>query len=167
MRAFCSLILLVAVWAAGAQKGATRYQFEGYAPSMQEWSEYVDVTEIQGIAHSDKFWFISTRDAIYKMPREDMGKVLAKANRAELLLQVREGFYNHFGDISYYQGRLYIATSGLGFAFSSLRTVPLVIVLDEDLRYVKHAHFPLTQKGASWLADNPYNGHLYSQVKHS
>ena len=162
MRAFGSLIILVAAWAAYAQKSAPRYQFEGYAFAMQEWSAEVDVTEIQGITHSDLFWFISTRDAIYKIPRKNRGQVLAKATRPELLLQVREGFYNHFGDISYYQGRLYIATSGLGFALSSLRTVPIVIVLDEELRYVKHAHFPLTQKGAAWLAINPVNGRLYS-----
>lgn len=139
------------------------YRFEAYQPDLSGWGSQINVDEIQGITHSQDHWYITTRDKLYKTRKGNITQVVAQVSLYNIRSQLKGGFYNHFGDLSFHNGKLYIATTGVRFRFSIRRAVPVVVVLDSDLNFVKFGRFPRkNQTGAGWLAINPVNGHLYS-----
>lgn len=163
MYRFFIVILMTVGWLQAESSMLRGYTFEAYAPDLAGWGTQINVDEIQGITHSQDHWFITTRDKLYKTLKGNITQVVAQVSLEDIRTQLKGGFYNHFGDLSFHNGNLYIATTGVRFRFSIRRAVPVVVVFDSNLHFVKYGRFPRkTQKGAGWLAINPVNGHLYS-----
>jgi hypothetical protein len=83
-------------------------------PENSEWGD-VYSEEIQGIAHSDTHWYISNKGTIYKTQKNAIKRVVKKVDLSDI--QNWLGFthcrdYNHFGDMDFYDGLLYVATTG-------------------------------------------------------
>ena len=128
-----------------------------------EWPKEIDVDEIQGITDDSKHYYITNQWEIYKIAKENPRKVVAKLHLMRIQRFLKDGFYRHFGGISYYKGLIYVATTGRVHPLTTKRAVPIVVVFDSDLNFVKFARFPeKTQAGAAWIAVNPVDGHLYS-----
>lgn len=128
-----------------------------------EWGDKIDVNELQGIAEDDKFYYLTNQWEIYKLSKTDIENVVAKRHLLKINRQLKDGFYRHFGGIDVYKGLIYVATTGRAHLLTKKRAVPIVIVFDTDLNFVKFGRFPESkQAGAAWTAINPVNGHLYS-----
>ncbi len=128
-----------------------------------EWGKEINVDEIQGITADSKHYYITNQWEIYKVAKDNPQKVVAKRHLMGIQRFLKDGFYRHFGGISYYKGFVYVATTGRVHPLTTKRAVPIVVVFDTDLNFVKFARFPEnSQAGAAWIAVNPTNGHLYS-----
>lgn len=142
------------------------YTYAGEIIGEGEWGE-IDVDEIQGITHDDKNYYVTTQWKIYKVSKSNPPAVLAENHLLKIQRNLKDGFYKHFGGISYYKGFIYVAVTGRTHPFSSERSGSIVVVFDEQLNFVKFGKFPRKiQPGAGWLAINPVNGHLYSSSPH-
>lgn len=132
-------------------KGIT---YRGKDPNDSECGSELNVESIQGIAHSYNYWYLSKNGRIYRCHKDNMKDVISSTGIGDLpYSSLRK--YDHYGDMDYYNGKLYVATTGGG--------VPIVIVYDEFLNYKGYYRFPTDrQSGAGWVAINPVNGLLYS-----
>lgn len=128
-----------------------------------EWGDAIDVNELQGITEDEHFYYLTNQWEIYKVFKKDLSRVVAKKHLLKINRQLKDGFYRHFGGIDFYKGYIYVATTGRAHMLTKKRAVPIVIVFDKDLNFVKFGRFPEDkQGGAAWAAINPVNGHLYS-----
>jgi hypothetical protein len=135
----------------------TRFTLKSKNPKDSEWGSDISSEEIQGITHSDTHWYISNKGTIYKTRKNQIKSVVKKVDLSSIQSQLKAGDYNHFGDMDFYDGLLYIATTGKGSTHS------IVVVFDKNLNFVKYAKFPARkQKKAGWVAINPVTGYLYS-----
>jgi len=136
----------------------TEFVLEKKDPKDAEWDD-VSSEEIQGIAHSETHWYISNKDTIHKTKKNQIKSVVKKVKISSIQNRLGAGGndYDHFGDIDFYDGLLYVATTGKNNA------TPIVIVFDENLNFKKYAYFPSNkQSEAGWVAINPVTGYLYS-----
>ncbi|MBT8491024.1 MAG: hypothetical protein KJN62_08240, partial [Deltaproteobacteria bacterium] len=134
----------------------TRFTFCGKNPKDSELGP-IDSEEIQGIAHSRTHWYISNKSKIYKTRKNNIKSVVKRRHINEIKNKLTSGHYNHFGDMDFYNGYLYVATTGKDNAPS------IVVVFDRNLNFIKYGKFPRDkQKGAGWLAINPLTEYLYS-----
>lgn len=135
----------------------TRFTFGGKNPRDSEWGGDISSEEIQGITHSKTYWYISNKGTIYKTRKNQIKSVVTKVHLSSIQSQLKTGHYNHFGDMDFYDGLLYVATTGKG------STPAIVVVFDKNLNFVKYAKFPAhKQKNAGWVAINSVTGYLYS-----
>ncbi len=134
----------------------TQFEFKGKNPKNSEWGGEISSEEMQGIANSQTNWFVSNKGTIYKTQRNDIKKVVKKVKLSEIQGQLKGGHYNHFGDLDFHDGLLYVATTG------EKPAPPIVIVFNENLEFEKYARFSDKQEGAGWVAIDPVTGYLYS-----
>lgn len=127
-----------------------------------EWPADISVDEIQGMAYDDRFYYVTNQWEIYKVTKAEPYRVVAKKHLMRIQRSLKDGFYRHFGGITYHDGYIYVATTGRVHPLTTRRAVPIVVVFDTDLNFVKFGRFPENQAGAAWVAVNPVNGHLYS-----
>jgi hypothetical protein len=134
----------------------TRFVFREKNPENSDLGD-ISETEIQGIAHSKTHWYISNKGTIYKTPKNRFESIVKKVDLSNIQGQLGCGFYDHFGDMDFYEGLLYVATTGKN------GSLPIVVVFDENLNFKKYAYFPPNKQcGAGWVAINPVTGYLYS-----
>ena len=132
----------------------TSFVFRGKNPENSDLGD-ISETEIQGIAHSETHWYISNKGTIYKTPKNQFELIVKKVDLSSIQNRLGCSHYDHFGDMDFYDGLLYVATTG--------KYNPVVVVFDEDLNFKKYAFFPPNKQcGAGWVAINPVTGHLYS-----
>lgn len=144
------------------------FVFVGSQVELGEWGDEINLDEIQGITEDSRHYYITNQWEIYKTSKDNPQKVVAKRHLMGIQHLLKEGFYRHFGGIAYYKGFIYVATTGRAHPLTTRRAVPIVIVFDEDLNFVKFGRFPESaQAGAAWIAVNPTNGHLYSSYNNS
>ena len=127
-----------------------------------EWPADISVDEIQGMAYDESFYYVTNQWEIYKVTKAEPYRVVAKKHLMRIQRSLKDGFYRHFGGITYHDGYIYVATTGRVHPLTTRRAVPIVVVFDTDLNFVKFGRFPENQAGAAWIAVNPVNGHLYS-----
>ena len=127
-----------------------------------EWSEGINVDEMQGISHDNENYYLTNQWEIFKVSKKTH-KVVAKNHLLRVNRFLKDGFYRHFGGVSCYGDYLYVATTGRRHPLTTKKAVPIIIVFDKELNFVKFGFLPEElQKGAAWVAVNPANGHLYS-----
>lgn len=151
------------------QNFPTRFTFCGKNPDDSEFGS-VDSEEIQGITHDEKNWYISNKGKIFKTKKDNIKSVVLKKRLSEIRSQLTGEYYNHFGDMDFYNGLLYVATTGKKEPPSwkdifrkNENATPIVVVFDEKLNFIKYAKFPSDkQEDAAWVAINPLTGYLYS-----
>ncbi|RMG55009.1 MAG: hypothetical protein D6723_03650 [Acidobacteria bacterium] len=119
--------------------------------------------EAQGLTHDNSHWFITQRDALWKVPvNQDLDAFLLIAapgvQRVSLrnIPQLATAGYDHFGDPSYY------AFDGQGYILIPIEGGPpgLAVFRADTLQYVDHATFAV-QTHAPWVAVDP-RGNVYS-----
>lgn len=142
------------------------FTYAGVQLGEGEWGN-VDQDEAQGITHDENSWYYTTQWKIYKLSKSNPPEILAENHLMKIQHLLKDGFYKHFGGMSYYHGYIYVAVTGRTHPFSSERSGSIVAVFDEKLNFVKYGKFPRKiQPGAGWLAINSVNGHLYSSSPH-
>ncbi len=130
---------------------------KGKDPDDSEFGDEINVDGIQGIAHSNNYWFLSKTTRIYKCNKDNIKDKL-KSFSLDDLHDKSSVFkpYNHFGDMDFYKGLLYIAVS-------SDDVGSIILVLDENLNYKKYGKLPKNIVNKSgWVAINPVNGLLHA-----
>lgn len=136
------------------------YLYLGNHPSQDTpgWNE-----EAQGLTHDHNNWFITQREALWKIPVSQNLAAPASPGMAgveRILLgnvpQLVNQGYNHFGDPSYY------AFGGQGYILIPIEGGPpgLAVFRADTLQYVDHATF-VGQTHAPWVAVDP-QGNVYS-----
>lgn len=125
-------------------------------PSDREtgWSE-----ELQGVTHDDDNWFITQKNRLWKIKvGVDLNGTINKEEPARGIftapIPAALKKYNHFGDLDYYDGSLFIALEGES-------QTPRIACFDTNLGYFDSALLP-EQSHAPWCAVNPADGLLYS-----
>jgi hypothetical protein len=135
-------------------------------------------SEAQGVTNDARNWFITQRGTLWKFPRSfDLNtqigghqtgvikKALQNVPLPEIEIPLFGSFpvYNHFGDLDYFDGYLYVPVE----ADESDKKIPLVAAFDAgNLAFRWCAK--LSAQGSSahyrapWCAINPVNGLLYS-----
>jgi hypothetical protein len=121
--------------------------------------------ETQGVTHDTTHWYISQKPRIWKVPvSRDLNQSFNGLLSAEIPQVLKNQSANHFGDLDYFQGELFVPLEGM--------TIPHVVVFDANTLLAK-GWGPLSHQGtnnASWCAVNPVDGLLFSsksdKVKH-
>ena len=121
-------------------------QFHNY-----EWSD-----EFQGLTHDDQHWYISRTFNISKH-----NSYFEKIHEIGIPSDLEKEGYNHFGDIDFYNGHLYIPIE-----HENWERDPIVLVLDSNLVEIEHKALS-KHRAAPWCAINPWNGYLYSSEFHN
>jgi hypothetical protein len=126
-------------------------------PSDREtdWSE-----EVQGVTHNDNHWFITQKDRIWKIPVDvDLNSDISDGDPGILTAPIPAELsgYNHFGDIDYYDGHLFVG------AEKPNHTNARIACFDANsLEYIGSALVPELNGHCAWCAVNPADGLIYS-----
>lgn len=144
-------------------------RFLGDYPKDREpgWS-----SECQGVTHDDSFWYITQNNRLWKFPVNfDLNRDVWPAVKSGIVKYVgipdvlRNQGYDHFGDLDYFRGYLFIPVEEKDY-----RKPPKIAVFRaQDLTFVAEANLDAVQGGthAMACAINPHNGQLYvSQFRH-
>ena len=117
---------------------------------QDDWTE-----ECQGATHDRDHWFITQKNAVWRVP---IGKDLRDHLQHGVDGVIRRGIpvagYDHFGDPSHHDGRLYVPLEGKRkiFAFLTRPRVPRIAVFRaSDLQFLWSAPLRKQQK-AGWCA---------------
>jgi hypothetical protein len=133
-----------------------KLEYEKSNPSNSEFGGEVNVNEVQGIAHSAAYWYISNRTRIYRCYINDITDSLGSTHTSSLPSAIDD--YDHFGDLAYNDGLVYAPL----YKRESSKTA-VVVVYNYLLKYQKYAYFPKDyQKTPGWIGINPVNDLIYS-----
>ena len=123
------------------------------------WSE-----EVQGISHNDDHWFITQKDRLWKIPVSvDLNSDIEGDDPARGIFTVPippvlTDEYNHFGDVDYNNGFLFI-----GLENTDTEPTARMLCFDADtLEFIGSVLLKEQGTHASWCAVNPADGFLYS-----
>jgi hypothetical protein len=147
----------------------TERTFTGKNPKDSELGN-VESELINGIAHSDKYWFWSNQSGVQRVPRSSGFTNWDKSVDIPLSIRAWDDYipatetepdmsvhylgYDHYGDCDFYNGKLYIPlTSHDGYP-------PILLVYDENLNLLQWGK--LGHGGGAWVAVNPVEGKLYT-----
>lgn len=145
-------------------------RFLGDYPKDREpgWS-----SECQGVTHDDSFWYITQKDRLWKFPVSfDLNRDVWPAVKSGMVKYVgipdilRNQGYNHFGDLDYFKGYLFIPVEEKDYR----KPAKIAVFRAQDLTFVAEANLDAGQGGthAMACAINPRDGQLYvSQFRHN
>jgi hypothetical protein len=167
---------------AGTKKRCpTSYKYLRTYPKDREngWSD-----NLQGVTNDGNNWFFTQTKTLWKFPvTHDLNKKVTKSDPSKRILKVGipsdlvKKNYNHFGDLDYYKGYLFVPVTGLKKKWVTiddekklpeeskqkliaLETPPIISVFRaSDLQYIGSS--PIEQE-AGWCAINPLDGLLYT-----
>ncbi|MBI2519184.1 MAG: hypothetical protein HYV97_02155 [Bdellovibrio sp.] len=119
--------------------------------------------EVQGITHDDYNWFISQKNALWRIPADlnlnhsfsGREKSIGIA-RVEIPANLRKQGYYHMGDIDHYQGHIYVPVEGHHRPYKLLKFDAQTMQLKGVADFWAHQHH------APYVAINPETGILYS-----
>lgn len=138
-----------------------RIDYLGNFPKERQsgWSE-----KLQGVANNENYWFFTQVNRLWKFPvSHDLNDKVTAPNPSKGILMSRipsalQG-YDHFGDLDYYRGYLFIPVEGKG------KTPRIAVFKASSLDYVDS--YPLeNQRQAGWVAIDPISGLLYTSNNH-
>jgi hypothetical protein len=115
--------------------------------------------KVQGITHDANYWYITQVGRLWQIPLSSDLNAKSPANSKDVGIpaDLASQGYDHFGDLDYHAGLLYIPVEGKGNTL-----VPaLAVFRADDLSYLGSAKLSV-QHGAGWVAFNPKDGLLYS-----
>jgi hypothetical protein len=131
--------------------------------------------EIQGVAHDEYYWYFTQAFAddysgwITKIPvivdlntvtgTDPSKDILAKSMPPELRYPNTEVTYWHFGDLDYFNGKLYVPIESQDEA----RRTIIAIFRASDLQLLAYDYMDQTRAG--WCSINPMDGKLYSSLE--
>lgn len=136
-----------------------------FAGRENDWSD-----NAQGVTNDGTYWYITDEEKLYKYD--------IKQSISSNIYMKRIGLpfgCGHFGDLSYYDGYLYVAVSECpenygrpgGLKYSKAR----IFVYDQNLNLVKQANLRTAngrnRRDVGWVAVNPTNGYLYTSDSNS
>lgn len=140
--------------------------------SLKYVSQYPDHSSVQwaidnqGVTHDDNHWYISQRYYIWKIHKSlPLAKVVntrhPKVRKIGIPNHLRKRHYNHFGDITYYEGLIYVPLEGKR---PSNGEVPnLLLTYDANtLNLIGEYVLPHAQVSFSWVAVNPVDNLIYT-----
>jgi hypothetical protein len=142
------------VWCHGARAGEIVIDFLKNDPNNRDggWT-----TRLQGIANTNTHWYFSQKKRIWKVPVQyPLQKINKMGNHKKWPLVVQTSMprvldklgYNHFGDLDYARGYLFVPTEG--------KKKPVIAVFKADtLQFIAYAILPKkSQKKshAGWCA---------------
>ncbi len=139
-----------------------QYQYLGNHPKDREngWSE-----NLQGVTHDDRFWYFSQVGKLWRFPRGHnlnigVGEIRSEwaargILRVEMPGDLKAQGYNHYGDLDWFEGHLYVPLEG---------TTPRKIVLVDAATLTVLSTADVPQGHAPWCAVHPHNGLLYSST---
>lgn len=154
----------------------TEYPFEG----DPGWTN-----ELNGVTNDGKNWYITQRNRIWKFPLsfqlgqdidvdEPPAGVLSNGIPSKYDYEIDYGyyFYDHLGDLDFYQGLLYVALEGHSYDMTETFRVlpnppPKIAIYDANsLAFVSAATVPGYEadivSSCAWCAVNPLNDLLYT-----
>jgi hypothetical protein len=115
--------------------------------------------KLNGVTHDDQYWYFAQQEKLWKVP---VGHDLnAEFDDTFLSAGIPLEGYDHFGDIDYNEGLVYVPIEG----HNHEPQLPAVVaIFDQNLQF--RGSVRLTAQGASgpWCAVNPLNGFLYSSI---
>lgn len=132
--------------------------FLGDYPQNKElsWSN-----ECQGVTHDTSFWYISQFNTIWKFPVSyNLNKNISEYNRrVGIPVFLKKNNYDHFGDIDFYNGYLYLSLQNKDYYQPKI-----VVFRAKDLEFISEANLgtSLSEGSVSTCAINPSNGFLYT-----
>ena len=162
----CFIVLCIE-WLPLAGEAQTYENYFRYIGNYPHNAEPEFANRANGVTHDDSNWFFTQQEVLWKIPVEFDLNNLPESNRIlkkEIgdIPQLANGpGYNHFGDLSYHNGYLFIPleTADLGDWWS----MPGIGVFKaSDLEYVGFCY--LETKDGSWCAVNN-KGDLYTSPK--
>ncbi|MEX2494292.1 MAG: hypothetical protein WD425_21340 [Nitrospirales bacterium] len=147
--------------------------YRGNFPSHRNngWSD-----ALQGVANDDKHWFFTQVGRLWKFPiSHDLNTKVYKPDSPKGILAVsipktlRDKGYNHFGDLDYFDGYLFIPLEGNNIDPGNFYTPPkkvritprVAVFRASTLSYVGSFLLP-EQTHAAWCAIHPITKRLYS-----
>jgi len=147
--------------------------YRGEFPSSREngWSE-----ELQGVANDHEHWFFTQKGRLWKFPiAHDLNIGVTKADPSKGILSVpipkalQDQGYNHFGDLDYFDGYMFIPLEGHRMEPGNFPAPPkkvgitprIAVFRADNLSYSGSFLLPLQTK-AAWCAIHPITKQLYT-----
>ena len=174
------------------------YYYIGNYPKAREtgWSD-----ELQGVTHDSENWFFTQKQKLWKFPvTYDLNEKISGPDPSRGIQQIDmpqsliDSDYDHFGDLDFYEGYLFIPVTGKEIKFEGaipeivlgtpgeivLKKAPppgIAVFSADNLEYMAMATLTMDsfsgaphrleeQKGAGWCAVNPQNGLLCTSNNH-
>jgi hypothetical protein len=112
----------------------------------------------QGVTHDGAFWYISQEKAVWRIPRgRDLAREVAgDTPHVGIPDEIGDQGGNHFGDLDWHEGRLYVPLEGAAGA-------QVVVFEAPSLEYEPMFSASLAQgESAPWCAIDPRSGILFS-----
>lgn len=144
------------------------YILSSYAINLNYVAQYPDNRHIawaknnQGVSHDEENWFISQQDYLWKIHKSIPLSSATSTNhplisKVGIPSHLKALGYNHFGDIDYFKGLVYVPLEGKS-------GVPnILLTFDADtLKLEEEYLLPLAQYHFSWVAVNPKNRLIYT-----
>ena len=135
------------------------YKYLGNYPNGKEtpWSN-----KCQGVTHDGQFWYITQTLQLWKIPiSTDLVFTKQPAETIVHLLpqSLRDEGYNHFGDLDFWEGYLFISLEN-----KSKKRPPSIVLWDtQKFEYCSTAKLPSPKKkDIPWCAVNPLEGTLFT-----
>jgi hypothetical protein len=136
-------------------------QLRGYPVDREQgWSD-----ELQGVSHDDDHWYISQRWKIWKIPFVvDLDSQIeaddpSRGIRSVSLSSRDLPGYNHFGDLDFWDGHLYVGVEDVD---KKMKKGLAVVFNAKDLSFAGAAVLTAQGIDAPWCAVNKADGLLYS-----
>jgi hypothetical protein len=114
--------------------------------------------ELQGVTNDGVNWYFSQKDTLWKFPvSHNLNAKITSANPQKGILKVPLNLqgYDHFGDLDYYEGKLFVPVEGRPYAIIALYNA-------SDLSFIGAGW--INAKNAPWCAVNPRDGLIYTSV---
>ena len=134
-------------------------EYLGNYPNGKEtpWSN-----KCQGVTHDTEHWYITQTLQIWKIPAAadlDFNKKILEAQVLPLPEHLQKSGYNHFGDMDYWEGYLFISLEN-----KSKKKPPTVVLWDaKNFIYCSDAKLPTPgKKDIPWCAIHPLEGTLFT-----
>lgn len=136
-------------------------QLKGYPVDREQgWSD-----QLQGVTNDDEHWFISQRWKIWKIPfvvdlnsQIESDDPFRRIHSVSLSALELPG-YNHFGDLDYWEGHLYVGVEDVD---NKTKRGLAVVFKASDLSFAGSAILSAQGIDAPWCAVNKTDGLLYS-----
>ncbi|HKI87980.1 MAG TPA: hypothetical protein VKA38_03065 [Draconibacterium sp.] len=114
--------------------------------------------ELQGVSNDGINWYFSQKEVLWKFPvAHDLNSKITKSDPSKGILKVKLNMqgYNHFGDLDYHDGKLFVPVEG--------GPVARIAIFDaNDLSLICFSN--INVRNAPWCAVNPNDGFIYTSV---